>query len=492
MTTDSRSSQHLFETGIPSFDLLLGGGIPQRQSVIVTGDPGCGKTILCSQVAFHAATRGLPVVLATVTSEPHDKLVDALSSFSFFRRELLGEKLFLVSAYASLKKGAKDARDTLLHTVRERGAKMLFIDGLRSIRDLWQDEARLREFLYELGIALAAMDCVGVFTTEYPLDKLMALPEATTVDGIVSLKVERQGARRLRRVEVVKLRGRPHLPGEHHFQIGAEGVEIIPRLETRVPVDPDFAPPPTRARFGLPEFDALMDGGLPSRSTTMLAGSMGIGKTLLAAHFAAEGARQGEKTLFFSFFEPPSALFARAQRIGLDVRRVVTDGMLTLMYQPPAELEADVVVDRILREVARQGIRRLVIDGLTDLELSIVDPERRRVFLAAFSAQLRVAGVTTLFTKEVPKIAGTELDFSDTPIAILGENLLLLRHVELRGRIHRVLSILKMRDSKYDGELREFEITDAGIRVLAPLRSAEGLLTGLARSIGAGPGGEHP
>jgi circadian clock protein KaiC len=487
---DSRNTQKLFETGIPSFDLLLGGGIPRRQTLIVAGNPGCGKTILCSQIAFDAASRGLPVVLATITSEPHDKLVDALSGFSFFRHELLGEKLILVSAYASLKKGAKEAREMLLHTVRERGAKMLFLDGLRSIRDLWQDEARLREFLYELGIGLSAMDCIGIFTTEYPIEKLMTLPEATTVDGIISLWVSPQGGRRHRRVEVVKLRGRPHLPGEHFLQIGSEGVEIIPRLEALVPSDKEFIPPRTRAGFGLPEFDALMDGGLPLRSTTLLAGSMGIGKTLLAAHFAAEGARQGEKTLLVSFFEPPAALLARAQRIGLDVREALSSGMLTLMHQPPSEREADVVVDRILGAVARLGIRRLVIDGLTDLELSIADPERRRTFLAAFSVHLRAAGVTSLFTKEVPKIAGTELDFSDTPIALLGENLLLLRYVELRGRIHRVMSILKMRDSKYDGEVREFEINDAGIRVLEPIRSAVGLLTGQAQPIGASSGGD--
>ena len=486
---DSRGTQKLFETGIESFDLLLGGGIPRRQTLIVAGNPGCGKTILSSQIAFLAAARGLPVVLATVTSEPHDKLVDALSGFSFFRHELLGEKLFLVSAYASLKKGAKEARDTLLHTVRERGAKMLFIDGLRSIRDLWQDEARLREFLYELGIGLSTMDCIGLFTTEYPIEKLMTLPEATTVDGIVSLWVSHQGGRRHRRVEVVKLRGRPHLQGEHLFQIGGEGVEIIPRLEARVPSDKDFVPPRTRASFGLPEFDGLMDGGLPLQSTTLLAGSMGIGKTLLAAHFAAEGARQGEKTLFVSFFEPPAALLARAQRIGLDVREALGSGALALMHLPPSELEADVLVDRILREVDRQEVRRLVIDGLTDLELAIADPERRRTFLGAFSVHLRAAGVTSLFTKEVSKIAGTELDFSDTPIAILGENLLLLRYVELRGRIHRVMSILKMRDSKYDGDLREFEINDAGIRVLSPMRSAAGLLTGLAQPIGSRTGG---
>src|SRR5215218_3554383 len=179
-----RSPRPLFATGIPSFDQLLGGGIPQRQSIIVTGDPGCGKTVLCSQVAFNTAARGLPVLVATVTSEPHDKLLSELGGFTFFRRDLLDEKLFVISAYSTLKQGAKETRELLVRTVRERGAKLLFIDGLRAIRDLWQDEARLREFLYELGIGLAAADCVGLFTTEYPVERLLSLPEATTVDGV--------------------------------------------------------------------------------------------------------------------------------------------------------------------------------------------------------------------------------------------------------------------------------------------------------------------
>src|SRR5207245_7007022 len=122
------------------------------------------------------------------------------------------------------------------------------------------------------------------------------------------------------------------------------------------------------------------------------------------------------------------------------------------------------------------GARRLGIAGLGALEQTVADADRRHGFLAALSVRLRFAGVTTVFTKEVAKIAGTELDFSDTPIAILAENLLLLRYVELRGRIHRILSVLKMRDSRYETDLREFEITDQALRILAPLRSVEGLL----------------
>src|SRR3954468_21353028 len=89
----------LVRTCIPGFDQLLGGGIPRQHSVIVTGSPGAGKTILTSQFAFARATEGERVVLATVTSESHDKLVHELSTFSFFDHERIGDAVFFLNAY---------------------------------------------------------------------------------------------------------------------------------------------------------------------------------------------------------------------------------------------------------------------------------------------------------------------------------------------------------------------------------------------------------
>ncbi|MCP3161810.1 ATPase domain-containing protein [Myxococcus qinghaiensis] len=480
-----------FDTGIPSLNVLLAGGLPARQSIIVTGTPGSGKTVLCSQVAFAAAARGIPVVVATVTSEPHDKLMDALSGFSFHRPELLGDMMFLISAYSALKRGAKEARDLLLQTVRERGARLLFIDGLRSIRDLWQDEARLREFLYELGIGLAALNCIGLFTTEYPLPRLMELPEATTMDGIVGLSIQAQGSRRLRRVEVMKLRGRPHLLGEHVMRITTDGVDFLPRLEATLPDVEDAPLENERMGFGLPELDAMMYGGFPSNSTTLIAGSMGIGKTLMASYFALDGARRGERSLIVSFFDSPQRVIARARRVGLDMQPAFESGMLEVIQELPAEAEADILVRRILQHIEERGVKRVVLDGLAELELSIMESGRRRVFLAALALRLRQLGVTSVFTREVSKVVGAELDFNDAPVAILAENVLLLRFVELHGRLHRILSILKMRDSKYDNTLREFEVADTGLRVLAPVRSSQGLLTGQARPVGSTIGGSE-
>ena len=482
-------AKKIISTGVPTLDHLLGGGIPQRQAVVVTGNPGTGKTILCSQIAFAHAARGENVVIATVASEPHDKLLDELRDFSFFDGDRIGREIFVLSAYPWVKKGPKEAKDLLLKTVRDRKAKILFIDGMRSLRDLWQDEAKLRDFLYELNVGVSQHDAIALFTTEYSTEKLMEHPEATTVDGIIGLSTLRVGGRVVRRARIVKLRGRDHLTAEHLMHISRDGIRFVPRLEETTHPAPHFEPSFTREAFDLPELDAILDGGLPAKSTTMLAGSTGVGKSLLSLRFCAAGARVGDPALLVSYSEPVERLIARAKRIGLDVQPLIDEGKLFVEYRSTVNVEGDDLVSEILERVRETGAKRLVVDGVSDIEHGIIDRERVRTLLTALIIELRNSGVTAVFVKEVAKIAGPDLDFSDTPISVTAENVIFLRHVELRGRLLRILSVLKMRESGYDPYVRQFEIGEAGIRVLEPLREGQGLLTGLPRTLFGPDGG---
>lgn len=475
--------QRIISTGIANLDLLLGGGIPQRQTMVVTGDPGTGKTILCSQIAFAFAARGENVVLASIASESQDKLLDELRGFSFFDADRIGNEIFLVSAYPALQKGPKEAKELLLRTLQDRKARLLFVDGLRSVRDLWQSEGKLRDFFYELNVGVAQRDALALFTTEYPLTKLMEYPEATTVDGIVALSALRFGGRLTRRIQVAKLRGRAHLTSEHLMHVTEQGISIIPRLEETTRANLNFEPPDERAEFGLPELDRCLGGGLPAMSTTLIAGSTGVGKTLLSSQFLAHGAAHGEPSLLVTYSEPVGRLVKRALGISLDLRPLLASGTLKVEYTPVTHLESDDLIERILKVVREHGIRRLVVDGVGELEQSILERSRVRGLLSSLIIALRDLGTTALFIKEVPKIAGPDLDFSDTPISVTAENLLFFRHIELRGKLHRILSVLKMRESGYDPYVREFAVTSRGIAVLEPLDSAEGLLTGVARPL---------
>jgi circadian clock protein KaiC len=476
------SGSAILRTGSDTLDHILGGGIPRQHSIIVTGAPGSGKTLLTSQIAFAHAQAGGRVVIASVTSESNDKLVFELRAFSFFDADKVGDDVFLLNAYPWVKKGPKETREIILSTVRDRGATLFILDGMRAIRDVWNRESDLRDFLYELNIGLLAHRCTGIFTAEYALPTLMQLPEATTLDGIIALSTTAAGQRRYRRIEVVKLRGRPHLLGDHHVHIDHHGVHVIPRLESQPPRETDATPVTERATLDLPELDQALGGGLPRRSSTLLAGSTGVGKTLTALHFAAAGARRGEPCLFLSCYEQPAMLIGRAAGIGLELRQLVEAGHLTLQHLPPAEFEADQIIDDCLAQLRRRGARRLVIDGLGELEAAVIDPDRLARLLASFSLHLREADVTSIMIKEVPKLVGVDVDFSATPLAVTAENVIFERHVELHGVVRRVLSVLKMRESGYDDAVREFVIGPGGLRVLSKIR-AEGALTGVGRPL---------
>jgi circadian clock protein KaiC len=475
--------KQIIETGVPTLDFILGGGIPARQSVVVTGEPGSGKTILCSQIAFAQAARGQRVVIATVASEAQDKLLEELEGFSFYDAERVGDEIYLVSIYPALQRGPKEAKDLILKAMRDRKASMLFIDGLRSLRDLWQNEARLRDFLYEINVGLAQVGAIGLFTTEYAVEKLMGYPEATTVDGIVALSTRRVGGRIVRRAQVVKLRGRKHLTSDHLMHIEESGVRIVPRIEETTGGQEAFEPAEDRAQFGIPALDEMLSGGLPTKSTTLIAGSTGVGKTLLSLCFAAEGARRGEPALLVTYTEPIPRLLARARRVGIEVDRAIAAGLLHLEHRSSLNVEVDDLCLHLLDRVKETGARRVVVDGVGDLDHAVLERERLGPVLTALLVQLRRNGVTAVFAKEISKITGPDLDFGDTPIAVTAENLLFLRHVEWQGRLLRVLSVLKMRESGFDPFVRQFEITNEGVKLMDPVTSAEGQLTGIGRAV---------
>jgi circadian clock protein KaiC len=64
------------------------------------------------------------------------------------------------------------------------------------------------------------------------------------------------------------------------------------------------------------------------------------------------------------------------------------------------------------------------------------------------------------------------------------ETVVLLRYVELKSQLHRLVSIMKMRESPYDTSIREFSMGPQGIEVSGSFDSAEAILSGYPRSRG--------
>lgn len=493
MSEDSHgAAPEQIKTGVPNLDRILGGGLLARSLAMVIGTPGTGKTLLAQQIAFHNAAQGRAALYLTGFSETHDKLLRHSRGLTFFAPNLIGSRIQFGSLPDLLREGADATIDAIVGTARAQRASLVVLDGFRSMRGYLPDDHGAAHFLYSLGAKLALLGATTLVIVEGNPDDSFGYPELTVCDVSVALRRERLDSRHRRLVEVLKSRGSSHLGGIHPFRISNAGLAVFPRFESVVGAT-EAAWQPGRAAFGIAALDALIGGGLNQGTTTLAAGSPGVGKTTLGLHFMAEGAQVGEPGLFCGFMESPAQLREKARMFGMDVKSGEASHLIRLLVLAAHDLEADQIAGLLAEDIERRGVRRLVIDSAAELQRGLVADSRVPGFLSALVSYLRDREVTTCLTLDIPTIVGPSLELSGTPLSVAAENLLLLRQVEYRGRLHRVLSVLKMRFSNHEPAIYAYSVTPGvGIQIAGPAPLGEGFLTGVPRSLAEPPAQPDP
>jgi circadian clock protein KaiC len=193
-------------------------------------------------------------------------------------------------------------------------------------------------------------------------------------------------------------------------------------------------------------------------------GPTGVGKTTLGLQFLA-ACGETEPGLLFGFYETPARIAAKVAGVCRPLRGLLDSGAVEALWQPPTDGLLDSYGEAVLEAVRRRGVRRLFIDGLGAFRDAASEPTRMGHFLNALTNELRVMGVTTAYTLEVPDIIRPAIRAPISDLSSLAENLLLLRFVELRSRLYRLISILKVRDSDFDPRLYQFATTDQGLAI---------------------------
>jgi circadian clock protein KaiC len=224
----------------------------------------------------------------------------------------------------------------------------------------------------------------------------------------------------------------------------------------------------------------MLGGGLPAGSSTLLIGNPGAGKTLTGLQFIVAGAERGERGLIAGFHEAAPRLVATAEAIGLDLGRHLDTSLVRILWQLPIDLAPDAWAQTLLATVAEHRPARLFVDALPDVAQHLRPSDRLTDFVTALVTTLRAEGVTALFAAELDTLVGPELRLPIPDISAAMDNGILLRHFELESQLHRLVSIIKMRQSAADPVIREYVITDLGLAVGEPFSHAMALLTGSA------------
>jgi circadian clock protein KaiC len=475
------------ESGIARLDFILKGGLFRGGIYTLYGPPGAGKTIVANQLCFnHIALTGATCVYVTVLAESHAKMMRHLSGLKFFDATVIGRNLKYIAGYQTLKNEGLDGllkllRTTLLH----EKPSILIIDGLESVENAATHRTDSREFLQQLQAFTAMTDTTTLLCAVEQAGEVRR-DENAMVDGVIELSDQLIGPRAVRELTVHKFRGCGYLRGRHEVEITDGGVQIHPRTEIQFDAPPAQATEQReRMGFGIPELDRMMHGGILSGSTLALLGAPGSGKTTLGLSFLVEGARRGHRGMYFGFYEPPPRLLERATAMGIPLQKYVDNGMIELIWQPPLEHFMDSLAESLLERVRadRHARRRLFVDGVQGFSAAAVYRDRLPRFLSALTNQLRTWDVTTLMSEELP-LFGTQVELPNPELAHVVETVVMLRYVELKSQLHRLISIMKMRESPYDTSIREFSMDDRGVVVSGSFDSAETIHSGFARTRG--------
>jgi circadian clock protein KaiC len=166
-----------------------------------------------------------------------------------------------------------------------------------------------------------------------------------------------------------------------------------------------------------------------------------------------------------TFEEDAGRLIVKADMLGMELSRPVEAGQLRVHWESTVHRPLDSWADELLDAVVALNAKRLVIDGLDHLTRIAVYGERFGPFLTSLCQRLRSNGVATVFIIETPSVddGGFLGPLADTAASL--DNVVLLRYVEPHARLHRLISVLRMRESGFDATVREFSISDRGIEI---------------------------
>jgi circadian clock protein KaiC len=483
--TDGRAA-----TGIPGLDTVLIGGFVRDHTYLVEGTPGAGKTTVGLQFLLEGARAGercLYVTLSETVQElelvavSHGWSLAGIEVFEPFALESMldaGQQQSLLYS-SDLELG--EATSAILKRVEQLKPSRIVIDGVAEIRLLAQGALRFRRQMLALkqyfarhGATVLLLDDTSAAQDDVHLRSIS--------HGVLLLEqlVPAYGAAR-RRLRVVKYRGSQYRAGFHDLAIEAGGLRVFPRLVAAE----------HRQQFrgevltsGIEGLDALMGGGLHRGTSTLAMGPAGVGKSLLALHYAVRAAAEGHKAIIYMFDEEVGLLLDRAHGIGIDLDVHIQAGRLILEQVDAAELSPGEFAHKVCARVERDDVRLVVIDSLNGYYAAMPEEHFLVLHMHELLAYLNRRGAVTIVTMAQHGMIGEMKSPAD--LTYLSDAVVLLRFFEAVGRVRRAISAIKKRAGPHEDTIRELRVTAHGLELGAPLQDFHGVLRGVPTYIGDG------
>src|SRR5580658_22945 len=329
-------------TGIEGLNEITGGGFPKGRPTLICGSAGSGKTVLAIQFLIKGIIEDdEPGVFMSFEESAFD-LIQNVRSLGFDLERLIAQKKLKID-YVRVERseiqetGEYDLEGLFIrlnHAIDSIGARRVVLDTIESLFSGLSNTAILRSEIRRLFQWLKEKGVTTIITGERGETTLtrQGLEEYVS-DCVILLDfrvIEQIATRRLR---IVKYRGSTHGTNEYPFLIDENGVSVLPitslKLEHKTSTE--------IISTGLPALDKLFDqGGYFRGNCTLITGSAGTAKTVLASYFALNSCKQKERVLYFSFEESPNQLIRNVLSVGINLKPYIESKLLLIHSSRPS------------------------------------------------------------------------------------------------------------------------------------------------------------
>lgn len=472
-------------TGIAGLDEITGGGFPKGRPTLVCGAAGCGKTLLAMEFLVRGATQFDEPGAFIAFEETAEELAQNVRSLGFDLDDLQAKEKLAIDYVRIERSEIEEAGEFDLEGLFVRlalaidsiGAKRVVLDTIETLFGGFSNQAILRSELRRLFRWLKDKGVSAVITAERGDGALtrQGLEEYVS-DCVILLDhrvTENVSTRRLR---IVKYRGTTHGTNEYPFLIDEKGFSVLPLTSAGL----NHAVSDERISSGIPRLDAMLGGqGYFRGSSVLVSGTAGTGKSSLAAHFAAETCRRGERCLYLAFEESPTQIVRNMRSIGIDLEPFIKKGLLKIHASRPTFQGLEMHLVQMHKMVADLEPAAVIVDPISNFTASgsNADAESMLLRLVDFLKSRQITAFMTNLTA-----GGNAWERTDVGISSIIDTWLLLRDIELGGERNRGLYVLKSRGMRHSNQIREFLISSEGVRLEDVYVGPEGVLTGSMRA----------
>ncbi len=470
-------------SGIEGFDIISMGGIPKNKMTLISGTPGSGKTIFCTQFLVGGIiTSNEPAVFVTFEESPEDIIIN-MEHFGWDIQHYLDASLWKFVDVSPridedfLIRGNYDLSGLIVRiksAVEKIRAKRVVLDSISVLFNKYPDTDIIRKEIIRLKSLLKSLYVTSLITSER-YEELGGGSSHYDVldfvsDNVIIFKNSMFEEYRRRTIEIMKYRGAAHKKGQHSFTIkNNKGIIVISfernpnkkKLERK------------RKSTGIKTLDEITGGGFFEGSSVLVSGQTGTGKTLLALSMLDGALQHGEKCILFNYEESREQILQKARTWDIDLIDAEKNGNLKIIcIYPESQGIEDLIVD--MKSIIQTfKPERIFIDSISALERITTKLTFRQSLINLFLLA-KEENIIAVFTTTAPTFSGPFLE-TKKHVTTLSDAILLLRYFEREGEMIRGIAIMKMRDSVHSKRFLEYSIDNKGFHILSPIEDNAGI-----------------